>query len=140
MVHWFKVNQIAARISSTVDKARRKVSALSGSNSGGSSRQSLRLRSGRIWSKGGRGSRLGSMLEMVPEPPDSPSEEHKAQVDQEHHQALVQDVIPLPDAQSMATSLPHLERQPTHEEEELHACDELTEVRSLQTRPYSSGK
>ncbi|CAB3360215.1 Hypothetical predicted protein [Cloeon dipterum] len=67
VIYWFKVNQIAARISSSVNKARRKVSVLSGSNSCKSSQLSLRLRSGRIWSKGARGSTLGSMLEMVPE-------------------------------------------------------------------------
>jgi hypothetical protein len=82
---------------------------------------------------------------MVPEPPDSPSapaEEHKAQMEQQHYHAPMQDMIPLPDIQSMmtATSLPHLERQTEEEDEESHACDELTEVRSLQTRPYSSGK
>jgi len=134
------VNQIAQRIKSSMAKARRKVSALSGSNSGGSSLQSLRLRSGRIWSKGGRGSRLGSMLEMVPEPPDSPSEEHRTHQEEavDHHHHPVQDVLPLPDSQIMTTSLPHLERQPTREEEE-DEHDELTEVKSLR-RPLSSCK
>jgi hypothetical protein len=127
-------------------KARRKVSQLSGSNSGGSSHQSLRLRSGRIWSKGARGSRLGSMLEMVEEPPDSPQEEHHAPRPKNdevfhHHQPVstIQDFIPLPENQSAAVSLPHLERLRRDDEELDEENDDFTEVKSLK-RPVSSGK
>lgn len=77
-MRWLKVSDFANRMNSTLDHVRRRVSSRSHSDSGGSSRQSLRLRSGRLWSRT-RGSRLGSVLDVVPEraitPPDEEADE-----------------------------------------------------------------